>query len=299
METLRVKSIGIKIAACATVLCALLFLACHSTSQVQPRTPTDTYYDTLRSNSYIQDPLAQPPKQELFSENTKHFALVPIPTKQTTHLTAGLPLSADYALYAPRGAESAIQFGSSAQNLVPGAGIPGFKPVDIIPATCAGLSGDGLRQCLDDNNVSTAPPPVHMSYHDANTLSILLGAGINEQLRANLLLAFKAQVDKPTQDAIVAKLNGYVVANISHSSINLVQQDLLNPVGYTVSHAAITDGSRGDTNGDGLLEAHSTLILEFRKPLTYARSANTTLDNFIKKYNSNAATPDERYEAIF
>ncbi len=283
----------------ATTLGALLFLACNADAPLRSLTPTDTYYDTLKSNSYIQDPLAKPPARELFSENTKHFGLVPVPSKQSAQLATTMALPADYSLYAPLGAESAIQASPAVEYAVPGAGISGFKPVDIIPTTCAGLSGDGLRQCLDDNNTATAPPPVHISYHDARTLTLLLGTGFNAQLRANLLSAFKAHIDKPTQDAIVARLNGYVAANVSHSSINLMQQDILNPVGYAISQAVITDGSRGDTNKDGLLEAHSTLILEFRKPLNYSRSANAVLDNFIKKYNSSAAPLDERYEATF
>ena len=277
----------------------LPFLGCNSIYSRHSATPPDTYYSTLESKSYIQDPLAKPPTRELFSENTKHFGLVPVPSSQAAELAETRSLPTNYALYTPRGGEPAKPVNAVARNVVPGTGIPGFKPVDIIPPTCSGLSGDSLRQCLDDNNTSSAPPPVHLSYHDTRTLSILLGPGFDEQLRVNLFSAFKAQVDKPTQDGIVAKLNSYVLSNITHSKINLLQQDILNPIGFAMSNAVITDGSQGDVNNDGILESHSTLILEFRKPLKYSRSANAILDNFIKKYNSNAFSPNERYEAIF
>lgn len=281
---------------------ALLLISCSSSDSQAPAEaiPNSEYYETLKSASYIDNPLAQPPTNEIFSENTKHFVLDLVPAKQLAKMAAAQTLSTDVALYVPRGLKPAALAKSTAKSaaaaVVPGSGIPSFKPADIIPDVCSGLSGNDLRQCLDDNSIGLAPPPVHISYHDPQTLSILLGAGFNDKLLANLHSSFITHIDKPTQDTISAKLNNYITSNPSHTSLNLAQQNIFDPSGFYISNAVITDGSQGYSNNDGVLVSHSTLIVELKKPLNYTRAANSALDDFIKKYSSTGAVPVERYE---
>lgn len=274
-----------------------LMISCSDSSPPEA-TPNSAYYDSLKTTSYINSPQAQPPANELFLENTKQFLLEPVTAKQASKLAAPQTLAADFTLYTPSGARPTALAKHALAAVVPGAGIPGFKPADIIPQVCSGLSGDTLRQCLDTNNVGMAPPPVHISYHDPQTLFILLGDGTDGQLLAKLQASFKAQVDKTTQNAIATQLNQYISANSSHLGLNLSQQDIYNSSGYAITNAVLTDGSQGDTDNDGVLESHSTLMVEIRKTLNYTRTANDTLDEFIRKYSSSATVPDESYEII-
>lgn len=299
MFSISNKSIRFKFPAMASFFASLALLLLTScagdSSSSAADSPNAAFYQALKELK-ADGPLLQAPPAELFSEHAKVFDLAQVPAKQTAKLLSSQALPAEFALYAPRQA-GLSGLAKAAAAAVPGSGIPGFKPADAIPSACADAAAADLPQCLEENNLGLAPELFHSSNHDATSLAIMLGEGSGATVVNNVLSSFNDHIDATTRDAIRAQLNGYITAIATHAAMDLGSHGMYDSAGYYLQSAVVTDGGRADSDGDGELEPHSTLIVELRKPLKYVRMPESTLDSAIKAHN-NGAIPEEVYEIV-
>jgi len=263
---------------------------CSSHDDDGDTTPTSLnpiYYGYLSSSAAIQHPDAQvrvPPSGEFFSENTKHFDLVPAGGVLAGSSLAN-PKAGGFALYRPAGSNP-LPKNSSAIRLAAGDEIPGFKN-DNTPEECLARTGDDRLVCLDE-----ARRKEHVSYHDGDALRIQHGGDVPGQIADLVMRSLDAHLGTADRTAIVAGLTASASTNPAHAAFSAASHDIFNKSGYAFSHAVITDRSRGDVDNDGQLDSHSTLIVEVRKPLSYQRRSLPGLDACVAKHASGAFTDE-------
>lgn len=242
-----------------------------------------TYYQFLGSSTAIRHSDAQPrvpASGEFFSENTKHFDLVPAGGAATVASLAKTQ-AAGFALYRPAGPIAATKLAAAGTPE-----IPGFKN-DNFPAECLARTGDDRLVCVDE-----ARRKQHVSYHDVDSLRIQLGGDPTAMIGELVLRSLDAHLRAADRAAVNARLTGFANASPGHAAFSAASYDLFGRAGYVFSHAVVTDGSRGDVNGDGALESHSTLIVELRKTLPYRRQAVPAVDACVAKHASAPFTDE-------
>ncbi|HET7730027.1 MAG TPA: hypothetical protein VFK48_08355, partial [Usitatibacter sp.] len=247
---------------------------------IAPRNLNANYYQYLGSSTAIGHPGAQitvPASGELFSENTKHFDLVPAEPGLAGAALASLKESG-FALYRPAGLSTKR---SAAAKQAPGDEIPGFKN-DNFPQECLSRTGDDQVICVDQ-----ARRKEHASYHDGESLRIQLGSDVPGKLADLVMSSVNAHLAAPDKSRIVARLTDFVNDDPAHATFDAAGHDIFNKAGYDFSHAVVTDDSRGDVDSDGDLDSHSTLIIEVRKSLQYERRSSAAIDACVAKHASS------------
>ena len=270
----------------ASCFCAALLLAnagCGGNGSSEPPKTAAinaTYYEYLRTSTSVRSPDAQvavPASGEFFSENTRHFDLVPATGATAASLKAAH--EDGFAVYMPAGAKS-VSKGAAAGAAAVGAGIPGFSD-NAPPDRCLAMADLERLVCLDE-----ARRKKHFSYHDSDSLAIELGPEAPGSLAGLAMRSLASHLGAADMAAIAAGLTRFAHESPEHAAFDAAQHDIFSSQGYAFSHAAITDDSRGDVNGDGLLEPHSTLILEVRKSLQYDRRASPALDACVAAHST-------------
>ena len=246
--------------------------------------PTETsanqlYYDSLAANNFTGHTTAQPPAD--FFATVKHFDLV----AANDVVAASATLASSYAVYQPASAGARGVKTSALANALPGEGIPGFKGQDMIPLDCQGLPEEALKLCLeglDEQVFSTTP--AHASHFDSGALSALFGESFANALVDKVIASKLAHVDAGTRDTIAAQLTDYINDAPAHATLDLARHNIFDRSGYNLTGATFTDNSRGDIDGDGDLDQHSTLQLQISKQIDYTRSGHSELDRVLQQY---------------
>lgn len=265
-------------------------------SAEQVSAASESYYSFLAAGKYVDRPEAQPQfpsSGELFKENAGIFRLTP--AKMTAKLADDASaVASDFVLYTPS-SSSAKRVGLTVSDPPANftASIPSFKKPDIIPAACSGLSSDLLRQCLDDQGVSSAPENDHVSHHDPQSLKIQLGSGIEPAIVKKSIQSVTAQISDVDRAAIVSRLTDFTNDDPAYASIDLDSFDPFDSTAYALASVVFTDNSSSDTDGDSVLEPHSTMMTELIKPVSYSRAPSSALDACMVKYLGS--TIDDRY----
>lgn len=254
------------------------------------------YYDYLETGKHVELAATQPQfpaSGELFLENASIFKLLPAKSTARSSSHAAVILS-DFALYAPP-SPTVKRVASTVSDTTPttSGSLPGFKKNDIIPDGCSGLSGDTLRDCLDTLEVSSAPVSEHVSHHDSESLKIQAGAGIENSIVNKSVQSLASNISKTDRDAIISKLTDFSNDDSAHANVDISSFKPFDLAGYALNTVAISDNSSSDSNDDGVLERHSTMITEIIKPLNYGRSPSATLEACISKYKGTAI--NDRY----
>lgn len=287
---------------CCLVLLSFIVLGCsdnNSTPQATRKnisTASKVYYDYLESGKHVELAAAQPKfpaNGELYSENTSVFKLMPEKVTARQAQQANSILS-DFTLYTPsvsttKRVASAVSDAPSTSS----SGIPSIKKNDTIPASCSGLTGTDLRDCLDNLEVSSAPESEHVSQHDPESLRIQIGPSIEGSILNKSMQSLTSNVSKTDLDSIISKLTDFTNDDSAHANVNIAAFSPFDLSGYTLSTIAISDNSSSDINGDGVLERHSTMITDIIKPLNHSRNPSATLDACISKYRG--VTINDRY----
>lgn len=263
---------------------------CSSDGSSQPEASANQmYYASLAANVDTGHAQSQPPEDVLAT--VKHFDLVAANAVTTASATLGTA----YAVYQPVSAGGRAVKTSALGDALPGEGIPGFKPQDTIPPDCQGLPEDALKLCLeelDDQVIST--PPAHASHFDAGALTALFGEGFASALVEKVIASKLAHVDASRRDQIAAQLTDYINDSPAHVSLDLSRHNIFDRNGYSLTGATLSDNSRGDIDGDGALDQHSTLQLQISKEINYSRSSHSELDRVLQHYLG--VLPEETYQ---
>ncbi|MBT1070195.1 hypothetical protein [Pelotalea chapellei] len=278
------------------VALVLIIPGCSGTQRDETTNHVNTvYYNSLKEGNYTNLLRAHPQfpaSGELFSENTSIFKLEPA---NANSLSKKLPdaMLSDFALYfspasAPKRVASTVS-DLPAPAPSPSSAIPSLKRQDVIPDSCLGLTGTAFRDCLENLGGSAVPQSDHVSMHDPQSLAIEAGQTITDSIPGKTIQTLTSNVSKADRDAIVAKLTDFTNDDPTHASINLAAFDPFNPTGYSLASVIISDSSMSDTNGDGVLEPHSTMTTEILKPVGYRRSPSVALDTCLSKYGDNIA----------
>jgi len=247
------------------------------------------YLGALAANNYMAHPAAQPPA-DLYVP-ARHFALV----SSALPLAAAVPAAAP-VLYRPAYAaaarpglrkDAALPQGLAADE------IPGFKGLAAMPAGCAGLADEALKDCLEAAGSQLAPPAAHSSSFDADALKLLLGEGFERALVDKVVDAMVRNVDSATRARVLATLTDYIDDAPAHRLLDLAQHGVFDRAGYQLASVSFTDSGRADIDADGALEPHTTLIVQVSKPLAYARAPAEEVDVLLRQ--PDGALPQEPY----
>ncbi|MBE0597471.1 MAG: hypothetical protein IH614_09395 [Desulfuromonadales bacterium] len=249
------------------------------------------YYDSFADNNFTSHEMAQPP-EDLFAA-VKHFDLV---AAGSSVRAASVLLAPGYAVYQPASAAGRVVPASVSASALPGEGIPGFKPQETIPPACQGLGDQELRSCLEELGEEAggiAPASAHASYFDAGTLSVLFGETFATALVDKIIASKLDHVDSLTRDEIAAQLTDYINDGPAHIALDFSKHNIFDRDGYYLAGATFTDNSRGDVDGDGDLDQHTTLQIQVSKKIGYTRSSHSELDNVLQRYLG--LVPQETY----
>ncbi len=262
-----------------------------NSSRVSPEaSPNEVYYATLAANNFTDHAMAQPP-DDLFAA-VKHFDLTAAGA-QAASLAAG---GGAYVLYQPAFAAVHGAEGTVRASDLSGEGIPGFKPHDTIPVECREMSGMAFAYCMDErkhDDEDHHAPPVHISHFDGEALSVLFGKDFAAALVDKIIESKLTHIVDETRHAVAAQLTDYINDAPAHLSLDLLEHDIFDRDGYHLAGATLTDDSRGDIDGDGSLERHSTLKITISKEIDYTRSTFSTLDAIFLQYLGSV--PKETY----
>lgn len=280
------------------LLIVLVAMGCSdsgSTPQTSVSVTSQSYYDYLTTAKFVDRAEAQPQfpaSGELFNENASIFRFTPakISAKQTDESSS---LLSDFAFYTP---SSSVKRVSLTVSDAPGnftSNIPGFKKPDVIPVACSGLSSDELRDCLDNLEISSAPESDHVSQHDLQSLKIQTGENIEEKILSKNLQSLTAQISTSDRTSIINQLTDFTNDDPAHANIDMTGFRPFDRSGYTLSSVIITDNSSSDTDDDGDLDPHSTMITELVKPVAYQRTPSSALNACMVKYNGSIV--EDRY----
>lgn len=246
---------------------------CGGSGDASQTSANDIYYRSLTENNYVGHAAAQAPA-DLFAP-VKHFDLV----QDTSPLLSAAAAAGSYTAYRPAHALVA-----RANPALPGssssdAEIPSLKSPPPRPAACDGLADEALKTCLEDaatQGASQAEP--HMSHFDARALELLFGASFDDALVSKVIDAALTHVDSTTRAGLLAQLSDYINDAPAHQSLDLTRYNVFDRSGFFLSGVTFSDASRGDVDGDGDLDPHSTIIVQISKKIDYTRSGQSELD---------------------
>jgi hypothetical protein len=261
----------------------------------------DAYYASLAANNYLSHLAAQPPVDPFAS--VKHFDL-----SQDTNSPQPASMKAEssavaYAVYRPAhvlAAQANRQTKATArvpQLLASDSAtdeIPSFKSASTIPAACAGLADEALKTCIEDAALAgTAPSDPHISHFDAGALKALLGNGFDSALVAKAIDSKLAHINSADRQRALVRLADYINDAEAHQNFDLATHNVFERTGFVLDGVTFTDASRGDIDGDGDLDNHSTMIIQISKKLNYVRSGHGVLDAALRKVHEQL--PVETY----